>query len=217
MGNIEKRRSAFAMFALAICSLAAMAADWPQFRGPGGQGHVPDAGYPLEWSETRECHLEDADSWAWLVVARRAGKPNLDDLGDRRGALAPCDLRRPHERPRRARRRGLQEGRARADPLEEQPRLADADFRRRSRLSPLRHAWHRLHRHFGQDHLEERRAEVRASPRPGRLAGALSRPAAPELRRHRRAVRRRRSTSTPARFAGSASAMDEWPIRRRCW
>jgi outer membrane protein assembly factor BamB len=27
--------------------------DWPQFRGPGGQGHATATGVPLEWSETR--------------------------------------------------------------------------------------------------------------------------------------------------------------------
>jgi hypothetical protein len=27
--------------------------DWPQFRGPSGQGHSADAGLPLAWSESR--------------------------------------------------------------------------------------------------------------------------------------------------------------------
>ena len=27
--------------------------DWPQFRGPGGQGHSAEQGLPLEWSESR--------------------------------------------------------------------------------------------------------------------------------------------------------------------
>jgi len=27
--------------------------DWPQFRGPSGQGHSSDAGLPLAWSESR--------------------------------------------------------------------------------------------------------------------------------------------------------------------
>lgn len=30
----------------------AHAADWPQFRGGDGQGHSPETGLPLEWSET---------------------------------------------------------------------------------------------------------------------------------------------------------------------
>lgn len=31
----------------------ASAQDWPEFRGPGGQGHSPEHGLPLEWAETR--------------------------------------------------------------------------------------------------------------------------------------------------------------------
>ncbi len=27
--------------------------DWPQFRGPGGQGHASSRGLPMEWSETK--------------------------------------------------------------------------------------------------------------------------------------------------------------------
>ena len=29
-----------------------IAADWPQFRGPDGQGHASERGLPLAWSET---------------------------------------------------------------------------------------------------------------------------------------------------------------------
>lgn len=32
--------------------LTAQASDWPQWRGPEGQGHVLDSGYPSEWSES---------------------------------------------------------------------------------------------------------------------------------------------------------------------
>ncbi len=41
---------------LALTAFAAQAAhaeDWPQFRGPGGQGHSSEQGVPLEWSESR--------------------------------------------------------------------------------------------------------------------------------------------------------------------
>ena len=37
---------------VALAGAAAHAADWPQFRGPTGQGHAPDETVPLEWSET---------------------------------------------------------------------------------------------------------------------------------------------------------------------
>jgi outer membrane protein assembly factor BamB len=32
------------------------AQEWPQFRGPDGQGHSAERGLPLEWSETRNVH-----------------------------------------------------------------------------------------------------------------------------------------------------------------
>ncbi len=37
---------------LALAAAPAGADDWPEFRGPTGQGHAPDAGVPLTWSET---------------------------------------------------------------------------------------------------------------------------------------------------------------------
>jgi outer membrane protein assembly factor BamB len=36
-----------------LVALALVSAQWPEFRGPGGQGHAPDTGLPLEWSETQ--------------------------------------------------------------------------------------------------------------------------------------------------------------------
>ena len=38
---------------LAGASALLQAEDWPQFRGPTGQGHAAERGLPLEWSETR--------------------------------------------------------------------------------------------------------------------------------------------------------------------
>lgn len=37
----------------AFTALAVRAEDWPQFRGPAGQGHSSERGLPLEWSESR--------------------------------------------------------------------------------------------------------------------------------------------------------------------
>ena len=37
---------------LALGAAPAGADDWPEFRGPTGQGHAPDADVPLTWSET---------------------------------------------------------------------------------------------------------------------------------------------------------------------
>jgi outer membrane protein assembly factor BamB len=38
---------------IAGASILAQAEDWPQFRGPTGQGHATERGLPLEWSETK--------------------------------------------------------------------------------------------------------------------------------------------------------------------
>jgi outer membrane protein assembly factor BamB len=40
-------------------------AQWPEFRGPGGQGHAPEANVPLEWSESK--HV------AWKVPVAGSG------------------------------------------------------------------------------------------------------------------------------------------------
>jgi outer membrane protein assembly factor BamB len=38
---------------VALLGVAARAEDWPQFRGPTGQGHSTERGVPIEWSESR--------------------------------------------------------------------------------------------------------------------------------------------------------------------
>jgi outer membrane protein assembly factor BamB len=43
---------AIALFVVGTIPAVAAAADWPQFRGPTGQGHSASTGVPLEWSET---------------------------------------------------------------------------------------------------------------------------------------------------------------------
>ena len=48
-------RSVLAAVAV-LCSMSALASagdNWPQFRGPTGQGHTDSTGLPLEWSETK--------------------------------------------------------------------------------------------------------------------------------------------------------------------
>ena len=41
------------VFLLASAGLAAHAEDWPQFRGPTGQGHSSEHGLPVDWDESR--------------------------------------------------------------------------------------------------------------------------------------------------------------------
>jgi outer membrane protein assembly factor BamB len=72
---------------LAILSflLCLHAEDWPQFRGPGGQGHSAETGLPVKWSETENIQWKVAipgQGWSspsiagdriWLTAATDAG------------------------------------------------------------------------------------------------------------------------------------------------
>ena len=59
--------------ALALWAVAAAhAGDWPQFRGPSGQGHAPDASVPLTGSETENIAWKTAvpgRGWSSPVIA----------------------------------------------------------------------------------------------------------------------------------------------------
>ena len=64
-------RLALVLF-LARAGLAAATEDWPQFRGPTGQGHSAEQGLPLEWSESRNVLWKTAvpgRGWSSPVVA----------------------------------------------------------------------------------------------------------------------------------------------------
>ena len=59
-----------------LCLLAlspkAAAQDWPEFRGPDGQGHSAERGVPFEWSESRNITWKTAvpgQGWSSPVVA----------------------------------------------------------------------------------------------------------------------------------------------------
>ena len=55
-----------------LTAFAARGEDWPQFRGPGGQGHSAEQGVPLEWSESRNVVWKTAVpglGWSSPVVA----------------------------------------------------------------------------------------------------------------------------------------------------
>ena len=58
--------------ALLLAAAAAHAGDWPQFRGPTGQGHAPDEAVPLTWSETENVTWKTAvpgRGWSSPVIA----------------------------------------------------------------------------------------------------------------------------------------------------
>ena len=53
----------------ALTGLAAQAEDWPQFRGPTGQGHSTERNLPLAWSESKNV------AWKALVAGRGWSSP----------------------------------------------------------------------------------------------------------------------------------------------
>jgi outer membrane protein assembly factor BamB len=77
----------FVIIALVAASAAtALAQDWPQFRGPDGQGHSREHGLPLQWSETQNVAWKvpvPGRGWSspvvaggriWLTTAVTAGR-----------------------------------------------------------------------------------------------------------------------------------------------
>src|SRR6188768_225726 len=68
------RRVMWLLGFLLVCHQAAIfAEDWPQFRGPGGQGHSSEAGLPVQWSESKNVAWKvpvPGRGWSSPVVAR---------------------------------------------------------------------------------------------------------------------------------------------------
>ena len=48
-----KSKIVFAVVTASLAVLTQLHADWPQWRGPGGQGHVESTQLPAEWSEKK--------------------------------------------------------------------------------------------------------------------------------------------------------------------
>jgi outer membrane protein assembly factor BamB len=79
----------FVSFVLIQC---AASADWPQFRGPTGQGHSSEIGLPIEWSESRNVVWKTpvpgrgwsspvvADGRIWLTTASKERGASLRAL-----------------------------------------------------------------------------------------------------------------------------------------
>ena len=71
---------------LLFLSTSILADDWPQFRGPSGQGYSDESGLPLTWSETKNVRWKVAipgKGWSspviqgdriWLTTATEEGK-----------------------------------------------------------------------------------------------------------------------------------------------
>jgi outer membrane protein assembly factor BamB len=83
----------------AAASLSAQRADWPDFRGPGGQGHADGRGLPLEWSEERNVAWKAAvpgagwsspivaDGRVWITTGLSAGASGKADVQGREMSL----------------------------------------------------------------------------------------------------------------------------------
>jgi outer membrane protein assembly factor BamB len=71
---MPKPARSFAIAALALCVFSApAAAQWPEFRGPTGQGHSDERGLPVEWSETKNVR------WKAPVPGRGWSSPAIAD------------------------------------------------------------------------------------------------------------------------------------------
>jgi outer membrane protein assembly factor BamB len=75
------------LFSIAIgAATAAFAQDWPEFRGPGGQGHSTERGLPLTWAEGKNVAWKTKIpglGWSTPVVA--GGRAWLTTAIDQRG------------------------------------------------------------------------------------------------------------------------------------
>jgi outer membrane protein assembly factor BamB len=83
-------RAAQTVLPVLLCLTSGLSAeDWPQFRGPTGQGHSQEKGLPLEWSETRNVSWKvpvAGTGWSspvvgggrvWLTTAREVSRGRL--------------------------------------------------------------------------------------------------------------------------------------------
>src|SRR6188768_941336 len=71
---------------LIVFALLSFSADWPEFRGPTGQGHSIEKGLPLNWTETSNVKWKTAVpgvGWSspsiqndliWLTTATEEGR-----------------------------------------------------------------------------------------------------------------------------------------------
>jgi outer membrane protein assembly factor BamB len=77
---------------IAGASALVQAEDWPQFRGPTGQGHATERGLPLEWSETKNILWKTAVpglGWSSPVLAGdRVWLTTVVETKERRGRLS---------------------------------------------------------------------------------------------------------------------------------
>src|SRR5262245_31363737 len=97
---IRETPSIFGVALVTIITLStAIAADWPQFRGPGGLGRAPEGALPAEWNDTESIlwrtELPGAGASSAIVVGNRVLVTCYSGYGvPGRGEGSPEQLRR---------------------------------------------------------------------------------------------------------------------------
>jgi outer membrane protein assembly factor BamB len=76
---------------ITLCAGAVQAEDWLRFRGPNGQGHVADTGYPLTWSKTEHIkwrvELPGPGNSSPIVVGNKVFLTQATEQGQKRSLL----------------------------------------------------------------------------------------------------------------------------------
>ena len=179
-----------AAMVLAAAALPASSQDWPEFRGPGGQGVSTERDVPLEWSESRNIAWKTpVPGLGWSSPVVVGGRVWITTAtGDRdlslRALAFDVETGREVVNTEVFRVRG-----AASDQPQEQSCFTLADRRRGPRLCALRRPGHRR-ADDGRRGRVEGALQLRVPARCGWLAGAARRSADPELRRRRHGVRR---------------------------
>src|SRR4249920_3801946 len=87
LGTVRPLLCSLVLCCLVVATPSSLIAqDWPQFRGPDGQGHSSERGLPIEWSESKNVAWKIpvpgrgwsspvvADGKVWLTTATEAGR-----------------------------------------------------------------------------------------------------------------------------------------------
>jgi outer membrane protein assembly factor BamB len=86
----------FATWLLVVLAAPSRAEDWPQFRGPGGQGHSTETGLPAEWSESQNVVWKVPVDGGWsspVVVGGRVWVTAANESRAARGRNTAVSLR----------------------------------------------------------------------------------------------------------------------------
>ena len=165
-------------------------AEWPEFRGPGGQGHSSERGHSPRVERNKERRLEGTGPRPRMVVTGHQQRAGVDDdvrRGDGRRVAARARVRR-RDGARAPQRRSLQAVERQSQEPQEQSCLAHADRRGRSRVRAFRRRRHgRARRGVRRDRLDEE-ISVRIAARQRGIAGAPRRSADLQRRRPLRGV-----------------------------